>query len=873
MKILQNQNLVKMDKYVLLFFMCISLGFISNPIEAQVSGLSYTLSPYAEQNWTNERSGLKNGIMGGAMLGMGFGEFVELRANYAKGFGFETDLSKFGFETTEDQILAYMPREIDISRYGGELTLNLSKGAFLPYLSLGTGIQSIGYDSLSTSKQIFLNAGLGIKFSAGDRYTIGVQAINTRYNYSAVNFLMDDIERESYGLIKEDFLSEPISNWAVRASLVLYLGGRKPGQMSDIDKAYRDNFAGGFSGLNVPVEFQVSRMNFNEELPFRDTWMAGGSAGLNFGPLVGIRGFYWRALEEGERTEFDQLSMYGLEGRFKLNEGKGFTPWITLGAGNINVGEDYVGNLTVDSVGITGIDNKGFAMGGLGMDLPFSKYVKATGFVRSMLTTSQNFEDLTEPEEIKSSWNYGVSLNFVLGKNKKQIDVVKQSAFDEYMLTNNAENSAATEALKSQYEDQIEVLESQLNEAILNQDVQAVEEINDKKNKAEQIVDELNQKKYNQANNSVNPDGGMRIAPGNGGSEIRMSPAEFNLLIRDILDGTNRGNNGNGQSYNNMSGGNNENGQSIESAISDYKKDQQIELLTESLAEIKTSLGSITTAQEGMTKDNEILANTLSELVKTMNTQVTALENKLAKNSSDLEAMTTRQVELDKRFSSKTDEQIKMQSFESEQLQRDIDFTNEKIDDLRALMLNTLSGVTANNNNSSNTNAQVAQPNMPQPEVISNSEKVQTAESYDNSKGFFSKLKYNGMSGFTGFNIGGNTTFNLGYRLHYKVGNSNLEFVPETFFGFGSPSAFGISMNGLYGLDFLTKSNTIKPYAGLGLGFMKVGDDVNVDKLTGAWNFIIGTSLNVLSGDLYVDLTARNAFKYNQLIVGYRFPF
>lgn len=839
----------------------LALMFIERA-NAQVSGLSYSLSPYAEKMWTNDKSGIKDGYLGGAMLGMGFGEFVELRANYARGFGLTTDLSKFGFEATDEQVLAYEARDIDLSRYGGELKLNLSRGAFLPYLTLGTGVQSIGYDSLNTSKQIYLNAGLGIKFSAGDRYTIGLQAINSRYNYSAVNSLMDNSEREAYNLAKEDFLSESISNWALRASLVLYLGGRKPGSYTDVDRAYLDNFRGGFGGLNIPVEAQVSKMNFHEDLPFRDTWLAGGSAGLNFGPLVGIRGFYWRALEEDSKTEFDNLAMYGAEARFKLNEGKGFTPWLTIGAGQINVGDDYVGR-TVDSVGIVGIDSKGFAMAGIGMDLPFSKYVKATGFVRSMLTTSQNFEDVTVPEEIKASWNYGVSLNFVLGRSKKKIDVVKQSSFDEYILNNDAENLAATELLKNQYEDQITLLEAELADAIAAQDMESVKSISEEKEKAEMVIDELNQRAfaYPTAPNGVNVGNGAR------GSEIRMSPSEFNLLMRDIMDGMKNGSNA---SYAPAQLGSNN--QNVQAALEDYKKEQQIEMLSKSLDEIKVTLKDITNAQQNLKEENKSIATAMSELVKSMNTQVNLLEGKLQKNKSDLDAMKDRQATLENGLS--TAQNVEIKSFESTQLQRDIDHTNDKIDALRDMMMNTLSDMATNRT------IEVETKVVPQEVIVekakptvSNVTMVKTAKEYDNSKGFFSKFRYNGMSGFTGFNVGGNTTFNLGYRLHYQIDSTKFEFMPETFFGFGSPSAFGISANGIYKMDFITKSKTIKPYAGLGLGFMKVGDDNNEDKLTGAWNFILGTSLNVLSGDLYVDFTARNAFKYNQLIVGYRFPF
>ena len=864
-----------MKKTILSLISCLTLIAMGTQISAQVSGLSYTLSPYAEYNISNDKSGLKTGTMGGAMLGMGFGQFVELRANYAKGFGFETELAKFGFETNAEQILGYTPREIDFSRYGGELKLNLSKGAFLPYLTLGTGVQSIGFDSLNSSKQIYVNAGLGVTFSAGDRYTIGLQAINSRYNYSAVNSLMDDTEREAYGLVKEDFLSDQLSNWALRASLVLYIGGRKPGEITDIDQAYWDNFSGGFRGLNVPVEFQVSKMNFHEDLPFRDTWMAGGSAGLNFGPLVGVRGFYWRALEDGSNTSFDALAMYGAEARFLLNEGKGFTPWLTLGAGNINVGDDYVGNVVIDTMGGNAIENKGFAMGGLGIDLPFSKFVKATAFARSILTTGQNFEDVTQPEELKASWNYGVSINFVLGRSKKKIEVVKQSAFDDYILATDAQNSEATQELKDQYEDQIKVLEGQLNQAKVEQDEAAIKAIEAEKAKAKKIVDQLNKNTVDQAvkqaqgtTTPVMNANGVQIAP-YGTGQIRMSPAEFNLLIRDIMDGMQKGVNPqtNAPAMNN-NGGN----QDIQSALSDYKKEQQIEKLTESLNSIKSSLTAITAAQVTLKEENKAQSETMKALVKTMEAQVNTLEGKVAKSTTDLESIQARQAKMEEGITSA--ENIEFQSFESAQLQRDIDFTNEKIDALKDMMMTTLTSVAANSgNNQIAYNSNGSDTIKIQEPQISNTKVIQTAKGYDNSKSFFRKFKYNGMSGFAGFNVGGNTTFNLGYRLHYQIGESNLEFVPETFFGFGSPSAFGISANGIYKMTFITKSKTLVPYAGLGIGFMKVGDDLNADKLTGAWNFIIGTSLNVFAGDLYVDLTARNSFKYNQLIVGYRFPF
>lgn len=841
---------------------------------AQVGGISYTLSPYAEYNLFNEKSGISDGIIGGAQLGLGFGQNVELGAVYARGFSLQTDLAQFPFEATADQIAAYQAADLELERYGGEVKFNLSRGAFLPYLTLGTGIQSIGLDSTNTSKQIYFNAGLGLKVSVANRYTIGIQAMNTSYRYNAVNSLLDDTQRESYGLIKEDFLSERINNWSLRASMAFYIGGRKPGGQTDVDRAYWDNFSGGFSGLNVPLEVSYSKMNFDEDLPFRDTWMAGGSAGFNFGSLVGVRGFYWRALEEDSYTEFDGLSMYGGEARFKLNEGKGFTPWVTVGGGNIHTHEGYVG--VTDTLAS---DNKGFAMGGLGIDLPFSKYVKATGFVKSIVTTSEDIEDLSNPEELKYSWNYGVSVNFVLGRKKKKIDVVEQSTMDDYILASEADNLAATEELKGQYENKIIALEGQLAQAITEQDAEEVQKLSEEKMKAERIVDELTKSaytSYNAANNNggIPMMGGMNVTSNpSQQSGINMSPAEFQLLLRDLMDAPKYAAPVAPIAAPIATG----NGGDIQSAIADYNKDQQIAQLKENMSDIKLTLKDMNAMNMKLADDNN---SNIEKMLSTFNDRFSTLERRLDKSSNDLDMLKQRQGTIEKSMSNTEGAVIEMESFESKQIQKDIEYTNQRLEDLRSLMIESLTRM-----EQKQATAPVVERVIEKEIIIeqvapvtpkaSNQTKVKSDVNNGNETGFFSKFKYKGMSGFAGFNVGGPTTFNLGYRLHYQVGSdsSKVEFMPESFFGLGSPSAFGISANVVYKIDFLTKSKMVTPYIGLGLGLMKVGDDQDADKLTGAYNFIVGSSLNVWSGDLYVDFTARNAFKYNQLIVGYRFPF
>ena len=882
---------------------------------AQVSGLSYTISPLAERNWFSDESGLKDGYLAGGQLGFGFGQYVELGANYVQGFNLKTDINSFGFDVPMGMDTMYIPRDINLRRYGGELKLNLSRSALLPYISLGTGIQEISGDSISNNKQIYYSTGIGVKFTAANRYTIGIEGIRTAYSDNPIVTLLNNSDRELFDVDVIGSETQGMAAYALRASLVVYLGGRKPGQLTDLDKAYYDNFSGGFRGLSIPIEPTVMKMNFHEDLSFRDTWMFGGSAGINIGPLVGVRGFYWRAMKDGSATEFDNLSMYGGEARFKLNEGKGFTPWITIGGGQINAGDDYKGNS--DEILI---EDKPFAMGGLGLDLPFSKYIKLTGYVRSILTTTQSPEDVYQPDDLKNSLSYGASINFVLGGTKKVKKVLmsdQQMLMDSYALTSQAKNDSATAILSRQYDDKIAELEERLAEAVENKDIEAVKEINEQKALAEEVKETI--KEFSQPENpqpAVVPTPAPATAPGSiyspnimsnpGGSEIRMTPAEFQLLLREILDGVKK--NDVGSNIQQGLGNNSQSSSSIDDAMGDFRTEQKLEDLDRAIQDLQSDQKSMAQVQSDLKSNESDIADDLENLLNTYNDKIGDLQKGLDKQNDRYEKLLDNQAEIEAGLKS-ADGKVVVKSIDSQKLNNEIEDTNNRIDELQSTILEAFGEIkdeikeTNNNieksesagksddvNDSKRTNKvnladkvksnkEKDEENAYKKDKVDNSEfsnrnNVKASDEYNNREGFFGKLKYNGMSGFAGFGIGGSATFNVGYRLHYAIGDSSkLEFMPETFFGLGSPSSFGLMANVTYALPILKKVEAVKPYIGLGLGLMKVSTDLDEDKLKGAYNFIAGTYLNVWKGDLYVDYTARNLFKYNQLIVGYRFPF
>lgn len=518
---------------------------------AQVSGISYTISPSVEYTFWDDQAGLEDGFLLGGKLGIGFGEFIELRGVYLQSLNQKTDFSNFGIPNYSDSL--FNASEVALSRLGGEMKINLSRGKLLPFLTVGTGIQSIQREDDPTNKHIYINLGAGVVMSVADRYTLTLEGKNTPYNFNSARSLLSASDKAAFGLNDGNTLVNQLkNNWSINASMQFYLGGRRPGTLTDLDRAYMSTFSDGLRGLRIPIEPTIAKINFNNNLPYKDTWMAGGYAGLDFNSYVGVRGFYMQSMVDNKlSTEFDDLAMYGGEMRFKLNASRGLTPFISIGGGNIEVKNSYVSSDTV-----TTANDQPFASGGLGLNIPLSKRFNIFGAYRAILTSGSRVENLQTSDEIQTSGMWSAGVRLIIGKKANAEEIYTSNVRSEVnsaLQIQQEENDRKAAELKTQFETRIVELETQLNEAYANQDIEEAATLMKEKEEAEQVVEELEKREekikvvqeeaqepenilaeIKASDAEIARAQGMTVVPNTG--RIQMSAAEFENLIEEILE-------------------------------------------------------------------------------------------------------------------------------------------------------------------------------------------------------------------------------------------------------------------------------------------------------------------------------------------------
>lgn len=398
-----------------------SMGFVllllllTQSVHAQVSGISYTVTPGIEHIAFDKEAGMDDTQLYGGRLGFSFGEYVELSGIYLFNDNARTRLDRLSvFPDVAPEDLTFLERDVAMKRYGGQLKINLGSALIHPYILGGTGIIRFEPDNLEKSESIYVSGGVGLQYSLERRYTILLQAEALSYRHNP-GTLLSEADFNDLGISPGDLTTERKTNIGLRAGVQIYLGGRKPGEMTEVDRAFREQFSGGLSGLRLKVEPFWGQVDFDSDLGFRKNQrMAGVFAGFDFGSYVGVRGFYWRGVQDNEIAQFEDLQAYG--GEMTLNfttPGSSLTPYLTIGGGFMDVFGDYQGNATVVP------EDQTFALVGAGVSLPLGETVRVQGNVRSLLMSSLDAEEISNPNQVQSSFMYSAGISFGLGRKAR----------------------------------------------------------------------------------------------------------------------------------------------------------------------------------------------------------------------------------------------------------------------------------------------------------------------------------------------------------------------------------------------------------------------------------------------------------------------
>ena len=440
---------------------------------AQVKDISFAVAPTADYVWFPKKTAVTNGFMAGGYVGFGFGRNLELLGSYKHSIGLKSTLD--GYDAPAAISNVFEAKDVSIYRWGGELKGNIPMAySFQPYVTLGSGVQTIKANDLSQN-QVYFGLGIGSKFNLARRLTLNIEAKATHFSLDSRNILYKPTEANTSAYnswINNNVEDKSHLAWSVGAGLELYLGGRNPNELTELDQVYTS-----LKGFKVVIEPTLGYLNFSDDSNLRDAYFGGLALGVDFTEYIGVRGYYHRAMKDEKfSAEFDKLSIYGGDFLARLNVAKGVVPYLQIGVGYMKVGDDYVGKV-VSNTNTSGI----FAKGGAGLAIPLGKRVELFG-VANLLYTTRN-EDvssaLSSVHKLQSNVFYNAGVRIKLAKSvEKELyeqelgaaEAAKVWVATPTTTTNVASTVSPEKRNLAYYNSQITATEKQLQMAYQNGD-------------------------------------------------------------------------------------------------------------------------------------------------------------------------------------------------------------------------------------------------------------------------------------------------------------------------------------------------------------------------------------------------------------------
>ena len=495
---------------------------------AQVQDVSFTVAPVAGYTHWDSKLNFGDSPFWGVRAGFGFGPLFEIRGIYERSFDLKGKLKK---ESNSPAWLANWADKledsnVDITRYGGELKLNLWSNAFLaPYLTAGGGVMEMGYTATPVGgaaasykeKQIYGAGGVGLKFNLGRRVALSLEGKDIIFN----------VDKNNRYLASPADGGEQLHNWTGQASLDIYFGGRAHRAGDAVSRAYRNMYTDGFRGMKFVLEPGVAYADFAKESGLEPQWFVGGSAGFDFSSIFGIRGFYYSATKKPNTLDIDlnnELRLYGGNFIARLNMPLGLTPYLTIGAGYREVTGKFVPT-------VAGATPKSglFLLGGGGLELPLFKYVALYGNVSAMLSEQENpaITSVTDPADVKVNAFYQAGVRFNIGRSNRDGRALYQSYGDAQTQAEVARlqeaNLEELNELRADYDARIKKLNDELADAVSRRDTVTVTRVLREKSQVADHISNVDNQTTQLATQTAK------------GRTITLTKAQFDALVNQVV--------------------------------------------------------------------------------------------------------------------------------------------------------------------------------------------------------------------------------------------------------------------------------------------------------------------------------------------------
>ncbi|AMW04448.1 outer membrane protein [Gemmatimonas phototrophica] len=327
----------------------------ATPLFAQQVGVSAV--PSAQRIQWDADFPLEDGYLYGGRLALRFGKWVELQPFYFLQNKAKPDATRGG--------ALFGPRSLgkslDLQHYGTSIQFNLSDAAVVPFARLGAGVLRLEPDSAPRQDRIAVSAGGGVRFGfAGLNAEVYAEQMGFRMRPNTL-FGPDTTSTENLKTLR---------NVVYGAAVTIPLSTMRSDEGND----------GGLSGSTAPLELFVGQLRYAGAHRLPDLEVAGVRAGIDFSPVFGIRGFYWRGVND-DRDGPAPVAGFGGEAQFNLSTGAGLSPYLITGAGQIDYKDTFA-----DSLGGKRVDKTAFIVGG-GASFRLTDRLRINGAIRDYIMT------------------------------------------------------------------------------------------------------------------------------------------------------------------------------------------------------------------------------------------------------------------------------------------------------------------------------------------------------------------------------------------------------------------------------------------------------------------------------------------------------